>query len=108
MDNEGRRRLEHERAQRICEANGYGHYVAFPNGRDACLAGYMFTVAIIADLNEYGHGDRWCYETFDKALAALLEWTERGGEGEPEGWHRHPSTGRRRPGGNAAEEYVAP
>lgn len=28
--------------------------------------------------------------------------------GEPEGWHRHPSSGRRREGGDASREVVAP
>lgn len=27
--------------------------------------------------------------------------------GEPNGWHRHPKTGRRRPGGGASKEYIA-
>lgn len=37
------------------------------------------------------------------AVAALIEWD---GTGEPEGWIRHPMTGRRRPGGDASKEYV--
>ena len=30
------------------------------------------------------------------------------GTGEPEGWMRHPSSGRRRPGGDPAQEHVRP
>lgn len=37
------------------------------------------------------------------AVAALIAWN---GEGEPSGWMRHPETGRRRPGGDPAGEYV--
>jgi hypothetical protein len=29
-----------------------------------------------------------------------------GGDGEPEGWMRHPQSGRRRPGGDASQEYL--
>jgi hypothetical protein len=35
-----------------------------------------------------------------------VEWTADGAEGEPAGWHRNPPTGRRRPEGDAAREYV--
>jgi hypothetical protein len=29
------------------------------------------------------------------------------GDGEPDGWSRHPPTGRRRPGGDPDKEYVS-
>lgn len=51
--------------------------------------------------------DRWCYETFDKAGDALVEWASRDFAGEPEGWHRHPLTGRRRTNGDPTQEYTA-
>jgi hypothetical protein len=65
---------------------------------------FMFTYAILSELNQYGYGDRWCYETKDAALRAFYEWD---GAGEPNYWHRHPTTGRRRPNGDKAQEYVA-
>ena len=65
----------------------------FENGRNAAIMPFMFTWAIIADLTRTGYEDRWCYETLQDAIAALSEWN---GEGEPEGWHRHPTSGRRR------------
>ena len=37
------------------------------------------------------------------AVAVLAVWD---GEGEPENWMRHPSTGRYRPGGDPRKEYV--
>lgn len=103
--------LDHERmvAQRglaICSINGYEHYTIFSGGQDACLQRLAFTVAILANLTECGYGDRWCYETEEKARAALDEWARRGGDGEPNGWHRHPTTGRRRPNGDATREHV--
>jgi hypothetical protein len=99
-------RLAHDEGERICDANQYAHYTRFSNGRDACLASMVFTVAILSDLTRWGYGDRWCYETFDKALNALIDWQKRDGEGEPTGWHRHPDTGRRRPDGDASKEYI--
>jgi hypothetical protein len=89
--------------RRVCADNDYTDYRAFPNGRDACLTQLMFTCAIIADIEYWGYGDRWCYETYAKAKAALDAWD---GEGEPAGWHRHPDTGRRREGGDPAKEEV--
>lgn len=49
--------------------------------------------------------DVWCYQAPQSELAwrAALGWD---GEGEPEGWYRHPQTGRRRPGGDPAAEVV--
>lgn len=55
-----------------------------------------------------GYDDRYCYQTLDLAGRGLDEWRSRGFEGEPTGWHRHPRTGRRRPGGDASAEYVNP
>ena len=94
------------RGERICADEGGSDYVMMANGRDACLKRLLFTVAIISDLTEHGHGDRWCYKTADEACAALQEWTGRGGEGEPQGWFRHPVSGRRRPNGDASFEHI--
>ncbi len=46
--------------------------------------------------------DTWDYETHEAGLKAM-GWD---GKGEPTGWHRHPASGRRRPGGNPENEYV--
>lgn len=47
----------------------------------------------------------WNYQTVPPALVAAEAWD---GEGEPEGWFRHPASGRRRPGGDPAAEFVRP
>jgi hypothetical protein len=53
---------------------------------------------------ETGYDKRWCYDAdvtnVEKALAA---WN---GNGDPEGWHRDPNTGRRRPNGDATKQYI--
>lgn len=50
--------------------------------------------------------DDWLYDTPEAAVAALDAWAACAGAGEPDGWMRHPRSGRRRPGGDPALEYV--
>lgn len=48
--------------------------------------------------------DAYCYADPRRAIEAARVWT---GEGDPlDGWHRHPSTGRRRDNGDPQTEYV--
>lgn len=49
--------------------------------------------------------DEWRYETVQEAIAAMNQWD---GVGEPEGWLRHPSSGRRRMNGDPMREYIQP
>ena len=49
--------------------------------------------------------DSWYYENVQAAWPAFTGWD---GTGEPEGWVRHPFTGRRRVGGDPATEVVRP
>ena len=81
---------------------GYVDPKPLDDGRYAALFQFMFTWAIvtgrIGDRNCYE--DRWCYHDEDVARVALDAWD---GTGEPEGWHRHPMTGRRRESGKQEE-----
>lgn len=75
--------------------------------RWAALHRFIYTVAILTGTRrslEVGYDDRWCFESAGKALSGLMDWRERGHEGEPDGWHRHPGSGRRR--NEAGEEHV--
>lgn len=67
----------------------------------------LFTTAILvsARLGAQSYLDRWCYMSIPEALAAAEAWTTDYPATEPEGWHRHPTSGRRRPQGDAASEY---
>jgi hypothetical protein len=62
--------------------------------RYAAITRKMFTHAIITGrIGDYwGLGDCWCYPSYAAARSALAAWD---GEGEPEGWLRHPGPGRR-------------
>lgn len=62
---------------------------------------------IVGAIDDPYYDDRWCYATEDKAMTAYCEWAARDYAGEPNGWHRHPNTGRRRTNGDPATEYVA-
>ncbi|HVK80886.1 MAG TPA: hypothetical protein VM915_09745 [Verrucomicrobiae bacterium] len=84
--------------------NDYSHPVILADGSLAVVYRFVFTDAILIGLNPYGYEDRFCFSP-GKARAALDEWM-RNGNAEPQGWHRHPPTGRRRPDGDAAGEYV--
>lgn len=57
----------------------------------------MFTWSIEKGrtFNLHGTEDCWCYHSFAEAVTYLLRWLGEGGKGEPQGWHRHPGTGRR-------------
>jgi hypothetical protein len=54
---------------------------------------------------EFGYDDCWDYPYPAAAITAMERWD---GQGEPEGWLRHPASGRRRPDGTPSTEYVLP
>lgn len=87
--------------------NGYLHVRPTTPGRWAAVMPLMYTHAIITGRmgDEIGYDDRWCFSSMEKAKAALDVWD---GTGEPQGWHRHPDSGRRREHGDASLEIVAP
>lgn len=92
----------------VAQAHGYLDPKVLPNGDVACIWPLMFTHALIlldADVNHAiaQYKDRWCYCTYAKAKLALDAWD---GTGEPTGWHRHPTTGRRRENGDPSKEHV--
>jgi hypothetical protein len=62
--------------------------------RYAGLAAMIFTTRLVVGEigNEGWYLDGWCYDSFEDAYDALFAWD---GTGEPTGWHRHPSSGRR-------------
>lgn len=83
------------------------HYVYFrvlPDGRLCGVARLMFHWTMHVDIDAVGYADRYCYETLDGAIKALDAWS---GKGDPEGWHRHLKSGRRR-NLKTGEEWVAP
>lgn len=104
---EERERLDEAAGRAACIANGYTDYTRFANGRDAAICRFAFTYAILSDLTRWGYGDRWCYSSIWDAMEALAAWNGEEGT-EPQGWHRHPYTGRRRENGDPSKEVIAP
>jgi hypothetical protein len=88
--------------------NGYAAPTPMGNGRYCCIVPFIFTTGIITGRmgDDYGYTDRWCFEHIGAALTALFDWAGKDFEGEPQGWHRHPDSGRRRPDGDAGKEYI--
>lgn len=72
------------------------------NGRSIGVVRFIYTFAIIADLSDIGYENRWCYNDLTTCLGAFNDWD---GVGEPDGWHREPSSGRRRDANG--NEYVS-
>lgn len=64
-------------------------------------------VQLSVGLGDGFYTDTWIYdcEQADDGWRAALGWD---GQGEPEGWYRHPQSGRRRPDGDPAREFVRP
>lgn len=57
----------------------------------------LFTAAIVTTpiTTDRTYDDRWCYASVPMALAYAQRWSGEPGT-EPDGWHRHPGSGRRR------------
>lgn len=79
-----------------------------PDGRVITVQPLIYTAFIsIGGELRFGYSDRWCYHDVSQAIAAADAWDPLETP-EPEGWHRHPTSGRRRPDGDPSKEYVAP
>jgi len=85
------------------------HFKDLGDGRYILAKRLMFHWTVIEGTigDSLGYDDRWCFVTEDLALAAVKAWPLAAPPGyEPVGWHRHPKTGRRRPGGDPGTEYI--
>lgn len=68
----------------------------------------IFTYRIImGEIGDMGYSDAWEYHDAASAIAAAKAW-DAIRELEPEGWHRHIPSNRRRPNGDPDAEYIAP
>lgn len=88
------------------EEAGIMEYKLFPErgiyaGIRRLVYHYTMIVGEIGDKD--GYLKRYCYQTEVGAIKAMNDWD---GTGDPEGWHRAPETGRRRPDGDAKREYI--
>lgn len=79
----------------LIQACGYLDPRPIGRGRYAAIMPLAYTCAIITGRigDMTGFEDRWCYHDYVSARMAFDAWD---GIGEPEDWHRHPGSGRRR------------
>lgn len=84
-------------------ATEYPYVRPFDDGRSAVLTPMLFGKWRLLLIVDGGVADGWCYDDLPAALRGLEGWD---GEDEPDGWMRHPMSGRRRPGGDPKAEYV--
>lgn len=61
---------------------------------------------LFVDVDIAGYADCFCYDSLEKATESLFAFNPATDK-EPSLWKRHPATGRRRPNGDAAQEFVA-
>lgn len=73
--------------------------------RYVAIIPFIFTWGVVVGTTHLSYDDRWCYHHLPTAVAAAHVWD---GTGEPDGWHRHPTSGRRRPNGDPEQEYINP
>jgi hypothetical protein len=57
------------------------------------------------DVNGAGYADFYCYDSVERARDSMFAF-DPAKEPEPTGWHRHASTGRRRPDGDESKQYI--
>lgn len=76
------------------------------DGKPVFVLPFIFTTAIITADGPGSYDNRWCYgRDAREAILAARTWLEQGAP-EPEGWHRHIPSGRRREGGDPATECI--
>jgi hypothetical protein len=85
-------------------SQGYAYARVLLDGRLVCVEALFAHQVLLALTTPVLHvQDGWIYASLEAALAAAQAWD---GRAEPPGWHRHPRSGRCRPGGDPAREYV--
>lgn len=85
------------------DREAYLQFWTLPDGRLCGLHRLLMHWTVHVDIDLCGYADRYCYETAELAIKAMNSWD---GTIDPEGWHRHPTTGRRRPDKTRASEFI--
>lgn len=90
--------------QRFCRASGYTQYAELPGGLYAFVCKMLFNWRMVIGTLD-SPCDAYCYDTHEQVVASLAAW-DATAEPEPNGWKKHPTTGRYREGGDPAREFV--
>lgn len=87
----------------VCRANGYiGWADSAVEGIHAYVVPMIFNHRVVIG-SATGIADAFCYADAVKAIVALKAWD---GLSEPDGWIKHPATGRYRPDADRTREYI--
>lgn len=78
--------------KKFLEEQGYFN-IMLKNGEWTAMFQFAFSVAIVSELHQGGYNQRWCYHS---PIVALQEFEKWDGKGEPQNWHRHIPSMRRR------------
>lgn len=92
----------------LTERNAYPAAVLLDDTHYAAIYPMAFNDTIIMGKigDDTGWDEQWWYER-GEAGAALFKW-HVGGGAEPEGWHRHIPSNRRRENGDPTKEEIRP
>jgi len=71
---------------RYLESEGYSDLRETPTAGVVGTMPFLFTHAIVCEMDDFGYGYRFCYETKCEADGALSDWAENDYEGEPTGY----------------------
>lgn len=66
---------------------GYSDFFVTPQNTLGCIAPFIYTKAILADLEEFGYERRWCYSNLLEAKEAINDWIKSNAH-EPSGYIR--------------------
>jgi hypothetical protein len=71
----------------------YRDFRKLPDGRYIGTLRLLYHWTIHVDIDFGGYADRYCFKNYALARAAFDAWD---GTGDPDYWHNHPGSGRRR------------
>ncbi|NCQ51902.1 hypothetical protein GW796_08415 [archaeon] len=85
---------------------GYTAWRELPDGIILAVGNMAFgNGRLFVDVNNCGYEDCYCYDSLELAEKSMKEYNQDVDK-EPEGWKRHPFSGRRRENGDKSKEYV--
>lgn len=85
---------------------GYIHWRCLPDGTVAAVGPMSISNGrLFWNVHQDGYEDFYCYDSVELAVESLMKFDPTK-QVEPFGWHRHGSSGRRRPGGAVENEYI--
>lgn len=85
---------------------GYTDWRVLPEGSIMAVGPMAFgNGRLFLEVNSSGYEDCYCYDSLALAQKSMNEFDPQSGV-EPQGWKRHPFSGRRRTNGDASTEYI--